>query len=108
MIKAVTILLSFIFLFSQKTQGASANSFSSQGCICDSLLHTHTYIYIYIYTFYPLFLIFFIMESLSDIACGRVYCLLNFYHILYWDFNFLFLLNFLGFILNVSADVLLP
>ena len=40
MIKAVNILLSFIFLFSQKTQGASANSHLKV------VFTTHSYIYI--------------------------------------------------------------
>lgn len=48
------------------------------------------------------------MESLSDIDCGLVVLFIKLLSYFLLGFQFLILLNFLSFILNVSADVLLP
>ena len=86
MITAVNILLNFIFLFSQKCPWCICQLFF----ISKVVFGTQSYTSYILYPFYPLFLVcFIIMEHLSAIKCGFVVLfMLNFYHILCWDFSF--------------------
>ena len=86
MITAVNILLNFIFLFSQKCPWCICQLFF----ISKVVFGTQSYTSYILYPFYSLFLVcFIIMERLSAIKCGFVVLfILNFDHILCWDFSF--------------------
>ena len=55
----------YISFFTERPMVDLPTVFHLKGCICDSVLHSYV-----LYPFYPLFLSFLIMESLSDIECG--------------------------------------